>query len=390
MNPACILVVGAGLAGSRCAETLRAEGYDGRIVVVGDEPHRPYERPALSKELLAGTRTNLELRPRSFWDEREIELRLGTRVLDLGLRERTAVTSAGPIRWDALVLATGARARPLHALPDRPGIHSLRTRADADRLRRQLAPGARLAVVGAGFVGTEVASTATALGAHVTLLEAGPAPFERLLGREVGLLLADRYRAHGVEVRVDAAVERIGTGLGGRPHVLQLSDGADIVCDIALVAVGSEPAGDLLGPAAVPTDALGRTSLPGVHACGDVAAWWRPSLDRHVRNEHWTSAAAQGATVARTLLGHGEPLDQPGYFWSDQFGLRLQHIGGDEPWAEITLDGTPDAFTARYVSADGRLVAALLGNRPQHAASLRREIATARGPSDRSRIAVGV
>ena len=172
--------------------------------------------------------------------------------------------------------------------------------------------------------------------------------------------------------------------------MLQLSDGADIACDIALVAVGSEPAGDLLGPAAVPTDALGRTDLPGVHACGDVAAWWRPSLDRHVRNEHWTSAAAQGATVARTLLGRGEPLDQPGYFWSDQFGLRLQHIGGDEPWAEITLDGTPDAFTARYVSADGRLVAALLANRPQHAASLRREIATARGPSDRSRTTVGV
>ena len=390
MNPAGVLVVGAGLAGSRCAETLRAEGYSGRIVLVGDEPHPPYERPALSKELLAGTRTDLELRPRSFWDERGIELRLSTRVLDLGLRERTAETSAGPVRWDALVLATGARARPLQALLDRPGVHSLRTRADADRLRRRLAPGARLAVVGAGFVGTEVASTATALGVHVTLLEAGPAPFERLLGREVGLLLADRYRAHGVEVRVEAGVERIRPGLGGRPHVLQLSDGADIVCDIALVAVGSKPAGDLVGPAAVQTDALGRTSLPGVHACGDVAAWWRPSLDRHVRSEHWTSAAAQGATVARTLLGHGEPLDQPGYFWSDQFGLRLQHIGGDEPWAEITLDGTPDTFTARYVSADGRLVAALLGNRPQHAASLRREIATAHGPSDRSRIAVGV
>jgi len=376
-EPACTLVVGAGLAGSRCAEVLRAEGYRGRIVVVGEEPHPPYERPALSKELLAGTRTGLELRPRSFWDAREIELRLGTRVLDLGLSERTAETSAGRIRWDALVLATGARARPLPAFPDRPGVHSLRSRADADRLRRRLKPGARLAVIGAGFVGTEVASSASALGVQVTLLEAGRAPFERLLGREVGLLLADRYRAHGIEVRLGAGVEHVETGAGSRPHVLQLSDGTEIVCDVALVTVGSEPAGDLLGlgPAAVLTDALGRTNLPGVHACGDVAAWWRPSLDRHVRSEHWTGAAAQAATVARTLLGHGEPLDQPGYFWSDQFGLRLQHIGGDEPWAKITLDGTPDAFTARYASSDGRLVAALLANRPQHAASLRREMA---------------
>jgi NADPH-dependent 2,4-dienoyl-CoA reductase/sulfur reductase-like enzyme len=224
----------------------------------------------------------------------------------------------------------------------------------------------------------------------VTLLEAGPAPFERLLGREVGLLLAERYRTHGVEVRVGAAVEGVRTGLGGKPQVLQLTDGAGIACDIALVAVGSEPAGDLLDTGAVPTDALGRTNLPGVHACGDVAAWWRPSLDRHVRSEHWTSAAAQGATVARTLLGRGEALDQPGYFWSDQFGLRLQHIGGDEPWAEMTLDGTPDAFTARYLSADGRLVAALLANRPQHAASLRRRIAAERRPSDRSCTTVGV
>jgi 3-phenylpropionate/trans-cinnamate dioxygenase ferredoxin reductase component len=377
-EPACTLVVGAGLAGSRCAETLRAEGYSGRIVVVGDEPHPPYERPALSKELLAGTRTDLELRPRSFWDEREIELRLGTRVLDLGLRGRMAETSAGRIRWDALVLATGARARRLLTLPDRPGFHSLRTRADADLLRCRLAPGVRLAVVGAGFVGTEVASSAAALGVQVTLIEAGRVPFERLLGREVGLLLSDRYRAHGVEVRVDAGVERVGTGLGGKQHSLRLSDGAEIACDIALFAVGSEPAGDLLGPTAVLTDACGRTNLPGVHACGDVAAWWRPSLGRHVRSEHWTGAAAQGATVARTLVGRGQPLDQPGYFWSDQFGLRLQHVGGDESWAEIKLDGTPDAFTARYVGADGRLVAALLANRPQHAASLRREIAQSR------------
>ena len=390
MNPACTLVVGAGLAGSRCAETLRAEGYSGRIVVVGEEPHPPYERPALSKELLAGTRTELELRPRSFWDEREIELRLGTRVLDLGLRGRTAETSGGRIRWDALVLATGARARPLLALPDRPGIHSLRTRADADRLRRRLAPGARLAVVGAGFVGTEVASTAAALGVHVTLLEAGPAPFERLLGREVGLLLADRYRAHGVEVRVDAGVERFRTGLGGRPNVLQLSDGADIACDIALVAVGSEPAGDLLGPAAVPTDALGRTNLPGVHACGDVAAWWRPSLDdtsgvstgqAPPRREQPSPAPSSDAASRSTSPATSGPT-------SSASACSTSAATSPGQRSRSTVHPTPSRPATSAPTAASSPLSSPTG--PEHAAPLRREIATARGPRDRSRTTVGV
>jgi NADPH-dependent 2,4-dienoyl-CoA reductase/sulfur reductase-like enzyme len=377
VTPGRVLIVGAGLAGSRCAETLRSEGYDGAIVLAGEEPHPPYERPALSKQLLAGTRTDLDLRPERHWPEHEIELRLGTRVLRLDLDRRQALTSAGPIAWDALVIATGARARTVPGVSHR-AVHHLRTRADADLLRSRLHPGTRLAIVGAGFIGTEVASTATELGAHVTLLEAGPAPFARLLGNDVGHLLAERYRAAGADVRTNARVRRLRPGRHGRPHQLQLTDGTQIAADLALAAVGSEPAAGFVGAGPVTTDALGSTTLPGVYACGDVAAWWRPSLGRHVRSEHWTNAAAQATTVARTILDRSGPLDQPGYFWSDQFGLRLQHVGGDEPWASVTLDGTPDAFIASYHAPDGRLVAALLANQPHRTAALRRELETAR------------
>jgi NADPH-dependent 2,4-dienoyl-CoA reductase/sulfur reductase-like enzyme len=369
-----VLIVGAGLAGSRCADTLRSEGYDGSIALVGEEPHPPYERPALSKQLLAGTRTDLDLRPQHHWREHEIELRLGTRVLHADLDRREAVTSAGAIAWDALVLATGARARAVSGLSHQ-AVHLLRSRADAEALRGRLGPGTRLAIVGAGFIGTEVASTATALGAHVTLLEAGPAPFTRLLGEDVGHLLAERYRAHGVDLRTNARVQRLRPG---HPHWLELADGTHVVSDVVLAAVGSTPAGGPLGAGAVTTDAHGRTVVRGVYACGDVAAWWRPSLGRHLRGEHWTSAAAQAATVARTILDRGQPLDRPGYFWSDQFGLRLQHVGGDEPWATVTLDATAEAFIARYHAPDGRLVAALLANQPHHTAALRRELDTAR------------
>ena len=278
--------------------------------------------------------------------------------------------------WDALVLATGARARRPAAFGG-SGVHVLRTLDDARRLRAELVPGRRLAIVGSGFVGTEVASTAAELGVDVTIIDLASLPFERTLGPEVGRLLANRYREHGVDLRLEAGVERILRRSDGTLRGLRLSDGTELERDLVLVAVGAEPAGELLrgAPGPIETDEGGRTRLPNVYACGDVAAPWSAEHSRHVRFEHWTSAAGQAAVVARAILG-GEPGARPTpYFWSDQFGLRLQHVGSAEGWERIVLDGHETSLAARYLAQDGRLVAALLVNRPQQVGSLRRELA---------------
>lgn len=346
-----VVIVGAGLAGARCAETLRAEGFDGAVTLVGAEPHPPYERPALSKELLAGTREveRLPLRPDSFWKEQAIELVLGTRIERIDARARTACAAERAFPHDALVLATGSRARGL------PGARTLRTLDDALALRRELVPGRRLAVVGGGFVGAEVASTARTLGVEVALVEAAETPFAQTLGCEVGELLVSRWRAQGVDVRTSSR---------------------DVpAADVVLAGIGAEPAGELLGGGAVETDGCGRTAIPNVYACGDVA-----SVDGR-RVEHWTDAAGQAAAVARAVLGRTEPHAAPPYFWSDQFGLRLQYVGYGAGWRSVELEGREGAFSARYFDGAGRLLAGLAVNDPGTLRSLRIELADAALPS---------
>ncbi len=372
MSPRSVVIVGAGLAGSRCAEVLRAEGFAGRVVLVGDEPRAPYERPALSKEFLAGRRQGLELRPDGFWAEREIELMLDRRVDRLDLARRTY---AGGPPADALVIATGARARGLPgALPD--GVMTLRTAADAERLGRALKTARRLAIVGAGFVGAEVASTARLLGVEVTLVEMAPLPLAHVLGQEAGRVLAERYRAHGVDLRLGVGLHRMRTSPDGRLDGLELADGSIVPCDLALIAIGAQPASELLGgdPAGIETDDCGRTAHAGVFACGDVARSWRPSLGAHVRVEHWTSAAGQAAAVARAIVGRPEPYDDVPYFWSDQFGLRLQHVGHPHGWATTEIEGDDESFCVRFHDGRSRLVGALVANRPRAVGALRREL----------------
>jgi NADPH-dependent 2,4-dienoyl-CoA reductase/sulfur reductase-like enzyme len=356
MTPRTVVIVGAGLAGARAAETLRAEGYDGRLILLGDEPSAPYERPALSKEFLLGTRdeTSLLLRKPTHWNDRGIELVLESRVEAVDAIGRVVRTRKGTqIPFDELVLATGARPRRLPL--DRPaGVHELRTLADARAIREELVPGAHLVVIGGGFVGAEVASTARTLGLHVTIVEAASAPVARVLGEEAGLLLATRWQLHGVDVRLRAGVAHIRSDAGGRVSSILLTDGTVLRADAVLVGVGVTPAAELLPE---------RPALH-VHPAGDV-----------VGPGHWTAAAFDGAAVARAILGLSAPMPQPAYVWSDQFGLRLQVVGSPQPGDTLEFDVAEDSFAIRYLDDSGSVRAALLANRPVDAATLRRQLA---------------
>ena len=376
-----ILIVGAGLAGARCAEALRAGGHDGRIVVAGEEPHPPYERPALSKELLVGSRTasDLALREPGFWAARDIELRPGARIDALDLRGRHAVAGPHEFRWATLVVATGVRARRLPGLDGLPGIHHLRTLDDAAGLRHALVPGARLVIVGAGFVGLEVASSALRLGVDVTVVDPAAVPFERTLGPEVGALLAERVRAAGIDLRLDTPVR--GVAGRGRVEAIELGGGR-LECDAVLVGVGARPNAELLAgvldlapDGGIPVDQRGRTAAPGVHACGDVASVGLPERGGAVRLEHWSAAAATAAATAGGILGQAPRRAPVPFFWSDQFGWRIQALGHVDPGLRVTAEGDADAFVARYRDRRGTLRAAVAAGRPGVLPELRRELA---------------
>ncbi len=248
------------------------------------------------------------------------------------------------MRWHRLVLATGAAPRRLPMVPPAANVHHLRGLGDARRLAGDLAGGGRLVVIGAGFVGAEVASSARALGVEVTIVEALPVPFAATLGPSMGRRLAALYRSHGVDLRLGRGVGGV-TVRDGRAASVELADGTVIECSSVLVAVGTRPSAGLveglleLAPdGGVPTDALGATAAPGVFACGDVASPWRPELGAHRRLEHWTAASTGGAAVARAITGRPSPPSPPPYFWSDQFGWRLQMVGHAAPGADARTE----------------------------------------------------
>ena len=380
-----VTVVGASLAGLAATRALRDQGFDGRIVVVGDETHSPYDRPPLSKEFLAGALSAEDIALTTPEDgELAAEWRLGRRATGLDAAERTVVLDDGErITSDGVVLATGARARPLPGnVP--AGVHTLRTLDDALALGADLGPGVRLVVVGAGFIGSEIASTAVGLGAEVDVVEAAAVPLERPLGAEMGLVCAGLHAAAGVRLHTGCGVADIV----GSPRVtaVRLTDGRELPADVVVVGIGAIPNVEWLADSGlvlddgVATDAQGATSVPGVVAVGDCANAHRGYTGSTLRLEHWTNAVQQPVAAVAALLGRVHtpaPHHEVPYFWSDQYGHRIQFAGHRTPDCRVEIaEGDPAAadFLAVYLDPSGNPVAALGVDRGRSFGRMRRQL----------------
>ncbi|NGP08878.1 FAD-dependent oxidoreductase, partial [Rhodococcus sp. 14C212] len=355
-----IIVVGAGLAGVRAAEELRRGGFDGELVLIGDEPHLPYDRPPLSKDVVRGATDDTTLQPREFFDDQRIELRLGVRAQGLDAAARTLTLSDGQsVGFDELIVATGLRPRKLPGTAGLAGVHVLRSVDDSRALRAAIVPGGRALIVGAGFIGCEVAASLRARGMDVVLVEPQPTPLASVLGERVGALVARLHTAEGVDVRSGVGVHVLRGD--GRVTGVVLSDGTDLDVDLVVVGIGSVPVTGWLDGSGVRVDngvvcdGVGRTSAPHVWAVGDVAAW-EVSDGRCARLEHWTNAGEQAKVLAGALLGSGvADAAQVPYFWSDQYDVKIQALGAvraDDTVHVVRDDGRK--FLA-YYERDGRL-----------------------------------
>jgi 3-phenylpropionate/trans-cinnamate dioxygenase ferredoxin reductase component len=357
--PRTIVVVGASLAGASAAFALREEGFDGTIVLIGDEPELPYERPPLSKKYLSGDQPFEKALVRSIeqYDEHAIDLELGAIASRINTRERSVeLTDGRSFRADRVLIATGARNRrpPIPGL-DLAGIYDLRTRADADRLRAELVPGRRAVVVGLGFIGSEVAATMRGAGLEVIGIEVFAVPLEPVLGSEIGSVLADLHREHGVELLLgDGVQEFVGDR---RVKGVRTNTGRIVECDFAVVGLGVSPSIDLAESAGleldngIVVDELCRTSIDGILAAGDVANHFHPVFGERVRVEHWLNAIEQGAAAARTMLGGAAPYSEMHWFWSDQYDANLQYAGHHREWDELVVRGSLEErrFVAFYM-----------------------------------------
>ena len=389
-----VVVVGASLAGFRAVEELRHQGYDGRLTVVGAEPHLPYDRPPLSKQVLSGKweLDRLDLKPiGKELDDLDVGWRLGVAAQALDLREHEVQLENGDrIGFDGLVLATGASVRKLPGQPDLDGLHMLRTvddclalRADFDRSPE------RVVVVGAGFIGAEVAATARERGLDVTVLEALPAPLQRALGDEMGSVCGDIHRDHGVDLRLNTGVDAFEDDAHGRLTGVRLSDGTTIATDVAVVGVGVVPNTAWLEGSGLVLDngvVCDETCLAAdnVVVAGDLARWPNTRFDEVMRVEHWENAQEQGAHAARRLLGHAEPYTPVPWFWSDQYDRKIQLAGRSGADDDVQIvDGSVEErrFVAIY-GRGGKLVGVLGMNRPRVVMEYRQLIADGASWSD--------
>jgi 3-phenylpropionate/trans-cinnamate dioxygenase ferredoxin reductase subunit len=371
MSGNAYVIAGAGLAGAKAAETLRSEGFDGPVVLIGDEEERPYERPPLSKDYLVGKaeRETIYVHPENWYADNQVELRLGSPVtaIDRAAR-RVALADGGSVGYAKLLLATGSSPRLL-TVPgaDADGVLYLRRAADSDQIKTVLASASRIAVIGAGWIGLEATAAARTAGVEVTICEAAGLPLLRVLGPEAAQVFADLHREHGVDLRFGVQVEEITTA-GGRVSGVRLADGGHIEADAVIVGVGIVPNAQLAETAGlevsngIVVDAALRSSDPDIFAAGDVASAYHPVLGRHIRVEHWANALNQPQAAARAMLGQDVSYDRVPYFYTDQYDLGMEYAGYVEPggYDQVVFRGHKDRreFVAFWLSG-GRVLAGM-------------------------------
>ncbi|TDU28880.1 3-phenylpropionate/trans-cinnamate dioxygenase ferredoxin reductase subunit [Panacagrimonas perspica] len=372
MSKKTFVIVGAGQAGGQAVQTLLSEGFDGRIVVVGDERHVPYERPALSKEvLLHGEPQSASalMLPAAFYEDKGVELRLSCRASAIDREHKRVVLGGGGIGYDKLLLATGSRPRALN-IPgaDLDGVRFLRTIDDSVALHRCMKEGARVVIVGGGFIGLEAAAAARSMGCEVTVLEMHPNLLQRIAAPHLGRLYEDLHRANGVEIRVSS----VAIGMLGNSRVEHVicSDGTMIPADVVLVGVGVVPNVELARDAGlnvedgIVVDEFGRTSDPDIFAAGDVACHTNEYVGRRVRLESWENARNQSIGAAKAMCGRGTPYCDVPWFWSDQFDVNMQMLGLPDRWDDAVVRGDRSEmkFTVFYLR-QGQIVGASMVNR---------------------------
>jgi 3-phenylpropionate/trans-cinnamate dioxygenase ferredoxin reductase component len=370
-NDRTFVIVGASLAGAKAAETLRAEGFDERVVLIGAEDERPYERPPLSKDYLRGEvdRETVYVHPKGFYAEHDIELRLGRTAVSLNTAARELALDDGErVRYDRLLLTIGAEPRRL-SIPggDLKGVLYLRSVADCDALRERLDRGGRVVVIGAGWIGAEVAASARQRGLEVTVIDPLTVPLERVLGTEVGAVYRDLHLDHGVQMLLGTGVEAFD-GANAVERV-RTTDGRELDCDFVVVGVGVQPRTVLAAQAGLAVDngilvdEHLQTGAPGVFAAGDAANAHHPFYGERIRVEHWANALHQGPIAARAMLGEPDVYDRLPYFFSDQYDVGMEYAGFARTWDRVVFRGDPATreFIAFWLVED-RVVAGMNAN----------------------------
>lgn len=367
-SAAGVVVVGAGLGGIRVAENLRNNGFTDPITLIGAEDHPPYDRPPLSKSVLLGKDDRVDLKPAEFYSEKDINLRLGDPVASVTPESKTVTLASGAtVDYDHLVLATGLDPRPFPGLTERvTGVHVLRTYDDAVALRSEIDAASSAVVIGAGFIGCEVAASLSARGLKVALVEPAPTPLAAALGQEIGALVARLHTEAGIDLRTGIGVAEI-VSADGRVTSVRLDDGAELPADIVVVGIGSTPVTDFLDGSGIELaarehgggiacDATGHTSAENVYALGDVANW-RDDDNRPLRVEHWNHTVEQASVVAHEIAGGDAVTMSVSYFWSDQFDLKIQVLGSPRPDDTVHIVSDDGRKFVAYYSRDGMLTA---------------------------------